>query len=173
MIKNTWVMVAGIVAGFNLLLVTANTAIASGDLLGSKESDLQVDGRERTRVAAPQHPFSFVAQNACNEDTDVCFRVWGSGFFNTDKDQITAAGNFERVSDNVQRIYSRWYAVDLISGSDKDVTFKAGTTRGSLYIIVDEGDRKNPAKVCMYGELIGMSSAEDALCTEDVRVNIR
>ena len=164
-------MIAGIVAGFNLLMVTANTAIASSDLFGFKENDLkEVDGRERTRVAVTGNSFSFVAQNICNEDTETCFKVWGSGYFNTDRDQITASGNLEKTIDGVGLASIRWLARDLISGSDKDVSFMVSTSKGVVNIMINEDARKKPAKVCVQGEFIGIASA---LCTEDVRVNIK
>jgi len=174
MIKNTWIMIAGIVAGFNLLMVTANTAIASSDLFGSKANDLkQIDGRERTRVAGPGHPFSFVAQDVCDEDEIACVNVWGSGYFNTDRDQITSRGNFERSTINGAFIGGFWSALDLISGSDKDVTFKARAGRSTIGIMIDEGDKKNPAQVCVYGELVGIANPDNAICSERVRVSIK
>jgi len=174
MIKNIWVVIAAIVAGFNLLMITANTAIASSDLLGSKTEDLkQVDGRERIRVAVTGHPFSFVASDICNEDIDTCFKVWGLGYFNTERDQITASGNLERTVGTVTNAAIRWIARDLISGSDKDVTFIASASKGVVGIMIDEGDRKNTAKVCIYGEFVGITSPDGALCTENVRVSIR
>jgi hypothetical protein len=167
-------MIAGIVAGFNLIMLAANTAIASSDLFGFGPDNLkQTDGRERTRVAGPGHPFSFMAMDICNEDTDTCFKLWGSGYFNTDRDQITASGSFEKSVDAVQLLSSRWLAVDLKGGSDTYVAFKASTSRGVIHIMVDEGDRRRSAEVCMYGELIGIVTPESALCTENVRINIR
>lgn len=167
-------MIAGIVAGFNLLMVTANTAIASSDLLGSKTNDLkQVDGRERVRVAAPQHTFSFIAQNVCDEDEIICVSLWGSGYFNTDRMQITARGGYMKSVDSVTLSSGNWFALGLISGSDKNVTFKARTTTGVVNVMLDEGGKKQPAKVCLYGELVGIASPDNAICTEDVRVSIK
>ena len=174
MIKSTWVMIAGIVTGVNLLMLTANTALASSDLFDFGANNLkEVDGRERTRVAGPGHPFSFAAMGICNEDTDTCFKLWGSGYFNTDRDQITGSGGFEKSLDAVQLLSSRWLAVDLKGGSDTYVAFKASTSRGVMHIVVDEGDKRRPAEVCLYGELIGIVTPDNALCTENVRINIR
>jgi len=169
--KNTWVVIAGIVAGFNLLMVTANTAIAASDLFGSKTNDLkQTDGRERTRVAVTGNQFSFMAANACDEDTETCFTIWGSGYFNKDRDQITASGNIAKTVDGVGFATIRWLARDLISGSDKEVTFTASTYKGAVNVMISEGDRKSPARVCIDGEFIG---AVGTLCTKDVKVNIK
>lgn len=169
-----WVVIAGVVAAINLLMVTANTAIAASDLFGSKGDDLkQIDGRERIRVANPSHPFSFTAVNICNEDTELCVTVWGSGWFNTDRDQMTARGGIVRTVDTATLSSGFWVAIDLISGSDKDVTFRARTGSSTINIIINEGDRKNPAEACVYGVFVGISSPEDAICTEDVRANIR
>lgn len=173
MIKNTWVVIAGIIAGFSLFMATVNTAIASSDLLGSNTNDVkQIDGRERTRVAGPGHSFSFVGWNVCNEDTEICVSIWGSGYFNTDRDQITARGSLTKSMDNVAVSRGSWYALDLINGSDRDATFKARASVGVINIMIDEGFKTDPTKVCVYGDLVGITNQSDAICTEDARVSI-
>jgi len=167
-------MVAGIVAGLNLLMLTTNTAIASSNFFSSTDNDVkQVDGRERTREAPPQHAFSFVARGVCDEDTETCVDVWGSGYFNKDRKEITGRGGFIKSVDNVQFAQGIWSALDLISGSDKNVNFKARTTVGVFNIVIDEGDRKKPAEVCVYGQLVGIPSPDNAICTKNVRVSIK
>lgn len=167
-------MIAAIAAGFNLLMVTTNTAIAASNFFSSTDDDAkQVDGRERTREAPAQHSFSFVARGICNEETETCVDVWGRGYFNIKSDEITGTGGFTKSVDNVGFASGIWSALDLISGSDKDVTFKARTTVGVVNIMIDEGDRKNPAEACAYGQLVGIASPDDALCTKNVRVSVK
>ena len=167
-------MIVGMIAGFNLLMVTTNTAIALSDFFGSTDNDVkQVDGIERTREAPPQYRFSFVARGICNEETETCVDVWGSGYFNKDRGEITGSGGFTKSVDNVGFASGLWSALDLISGSDKNVTFKARTTIGVINIMIDEGDRKNPAKACAYGQIVGIASPDDAICTKKVKVSVK
>lgn len=173
MIKSGWVMVAAAVAGINLLMVTANTAIASSGMFGSNADDIKkVDDRSRVRVSASGTMFNFVAWNVCDEDRVTCVNVWGSGWFNTNDVQITAQGSFMMTQNRVLTSVGNWYALDLIEGSDKTVTFKASTSAGVIYIMLDEGDRKHPSNACVYGQLVGTVSEDSAFCKNDVSVTI-
>jgi hypothetical protein len=167
MIRHGWVMVVGLIAGLNLLMVTANTALAY-DLNGN----MQADDRSRSRVSATGTVFNFVGWNMCDEDRVTCMSIWGGGWFNTNDVQITALGSFAKSEHRVQTAIGNWYALDLISSSDMTLTFRAYTSGGAVYVMLDEGDRKHPSSVCVYGPLVGNISQENAICKKDASVTI-
>lgn len=173
--RTTWIIIAGIVAGFNLLMIT-NAAIASNDVFGSKTNELkQVYTHEDVRTPANKgYLFSFTADKVCIEKFGLtyCAKVWGSGHFTPDRDSITGRGGYETFVDGVRIRMGTWTAVDLISGSSSEVTFVARYAKGDIGAILKEGGAGSPAKLCLYGKIINIPNPNDAACSKTATIKI-
>jgi len=140
------------------------------------------DGRARSEAKASVNNIKFFAQDICNEDISenwLCLDIWGKG--STGAKTITASGGFETylrkpVDMNkgkwLQLSRGQWSAVDLLTATEKEISFKARTSFGNIFIELIEGKSENSGQVCAYGQLIGIRKAEDAVCVDNAFVVI-
>ena len=176
--RNTWILIAGIVLWFNLLMVVANTniATASNDVFSSKSTgQKQVYSHEDSRAPASKgYLFEFSAEKVCHKKFGLryCAKVWGSGHFTPDRDSITGRGGYEVILDGQRVGMGTWTAVDLVSGSSEEVTFVARYVKGDIGAILKESTAGSPAKLCLYGKIINIPDAKDAICSKTATVKI-
>jgi len=170
--KNKWIVIAGIVAILNLLMMPANTAIASVDVFGSRTNELkQVNRHVENAPAKPGHPFSFSAEKICTADGKYCIRAKGSGYFFPDRPSMTARGDYELF---YYGKYGRgtWTGIQVSYASDTELYFGARTIRGPVGVILEEGDATKPDKVCLWGKVIEIANAQKAICAKHAQVKI-
>ncbi len=174
--RNTWMLIAGIVVSLNLLMVAANTAMASSDMFVPKANELkQVYTHEDLRPARDRgYLFEFSADKVCIQKFGLtyCAKVWGSGHFTPERDSITGRGGYETFVDGNRIRMGTWTAVDLISGSENEVNFVARYVKGDIGAILKESSAGNPAKLCLYGKIINIPDPKDATCSRTAKMKI-
>jgi hypothetical protein len=145
--------------------------IIVGKPAGSKQVYLPEDNGS---TANKGYLFSFTAEKVCIEKSGSthCAKVWGSGYFTADRDSITGRGDYEITMNGNKGGKGTWTAVDLISGSDIDVSFVARYVKGDIGAILKEADAGNPAKLCLFGKIINIPNPEDAVCSKTATVKI-
>jgi hypothetical protein len=148
---------------------------------GAASQKLVIDGRDRERsTIKPTTTFKFFAENICNEDigkNGLCLNIWGSG--GVSANVISAHGGFETYRgkqvdlNRVERL-SRgvWSAVDMFAVTDKQISFKAVTSTKIVFVELTEGELEKSGQVCIYGPLMAIQDAENAVCVDKALVVI-
>jgi hypothetical protein len=171
--RNTWILIGVILASTNLVMMNADAAIAN-NVFDSKTNDTkQVDAKLVSVQGKRGYSFSFFAQKLCAAEGETCVKVWGSGYFSPDRDSITGRGSYERIDAEKGLVRGTWNAVNLISGSATEVSFVARYVKGDIGAILEAGDATNSAKMCVYGKIVGITSADEAICGTGVTVKIK
>jgi len=168
----------------SVVLIAALLFFLTSNLLVTTDATFQnlvVDGKARSNIKEPT-VFKFSARNICNENigkNGLCLDVWGKG--GTSANTITANGGFETYRGKpvdlnkgkwLQLSKGQWSAVNLLTSTEKQITFKAVTSSGIVFIKLIEGKSENSGQVCAYGPLIAIQKVEDALCVKNVLVVI-
>lgn len=161
-----------------LLFLTSNLLVTAD---ATFQNSTIIDGRSRPNVKEPT-VFKFSAKNICNENigkNGLCLDIWGKG--STSANTITANGGYETYRGKpvdlnkgkwLQLSKGQWSAVNLLASTEKQITFKAVTSSGIVFIKLTEGKSEKSGQVCAYGPLIAIQKAEDALCVKNVLVVI-
>jgi hypothetical protein len=151
-------------------------AVAWGKIVVEKSSESKqgYSQEDNGTTADKGYVFSFTADKVCIKKSafTYCAKVWGSGYFTPDRDSITGRGDYEIIKDGKRDGKGTWTAVDLISGSDIEVTFVARYVKGDIGAILKEGGTGSPAKLCLYGKIINIPDANDAICSKTATVKI-
>ena len=154
-------------------------SLATSDAASQK---LVIDGRDRERSEIkPTITFKFFAENICNEDigkNGLCLNIWGSG--GVSGNVISAHGGFETYRgkqvdlNRVERL-SRglWSAVDMLTITDEQISFKAVTSSKIVFVELTKGELEQSGQVCVYGPLIAIQNAQDAVCVDKALVVIQ
>jgi hypothetical protein len=125
--------------------------------------------------------FSFLALDLCNPEISkngICLDIYGKGI--ATQNGVTGSGVYEihtvkQVDRTWGDILSRgyWKIISTVTVSDTEISFRASTSSGYLYIQIFEGKTENSGKVCAYGSMIGIQNAEEAVCVDDAFVVIK
>lgn len=145
--------------------------IIVGKPIGSKQV---YSDEDKGTTAKKGYLFSFTAEKVCigKPGLTTCAKVWGSGYFSPDRDSITGRGDYERTVNSNKDAKGTWMAVNLIGGSDNEVTFVARYVRGDIGVILKEESAGNPAKLCLYGKIINIPEVKDAVCSKTATIKI-
>jgi len=167
---------------FAFSLTTANAALISPQTdSNAKSQNFTVDGRAHPK-AKESTSFKFSARDICNENVGkngLCLHIWGKG--SIADNTITASGILETYRGKpvdfnkgkwLQLSRGQWSAVDLLTATEKQIRFKAGTSSSVVFIELIEGKSENSGRVCAYGPLIALQKAEDAVCVVNAFVAI-
>lgn len=133
-----------------------------------------VNGRARVDVALSLYDFQFAASNLCNKEVGngICLDISGKG--NNGATTIVAGGIFFLHLPKSTGSFGEghWTATDLLRASSKEISFKAQTTSGIVYIKLSKGVSETSGKACAYGPILGIQRSRDAVCVSDAVVVI-
>lgn len=125
--------------------------------------------------------FMFSAEDLCNKDISrdgLCLDISGKG--TTNGRTITGDGIFR--THTIKTVYNingqtlsrgLWSAIEMVSTSDTEISFKTYTSTGIVYIRIVEGESENEGCVCAYGPQVGIQNAEDTVCVDNALVIIK
>ena len=163
---------------FSLTAVTATIASPQTDYDATSQN-FTIDSRAHSKVKE-SISFKFSAQDICNDNVGkngLCLDIWGKGSISDNT--ITASGILETYRGKpvdfnkgkwLQLSRGQWSAVDLLTATEKQISFKASTGSGIVFIKLIEGKSERAGLVCAYGPLIALQKAEDAVCVDDAFV---
>jgi hypothetical protein len=160
------------------LFFLVSSSLVTSDAASQK---LVIDDRDRERSEIkPTTTFKFFAENICNEDigkNGLCLNIWGSG--GVSANIISAYGGFETYRgkqvdlNRVERL-SRgvWSAVDMLTITEEQISFKAVTSTKIVFVELTKAELEKSGQVCLYGPLIAIQNAENAVCVDKALVVI-
>ena len=175
--RKKYLLGASLIAAVFFSLI--GSSLVTSDATSQK---LVIDGRDRERsTIKPTTTFKFFAENICNEDigkNGLCLNIWGSGGVNAN--MISAYGGFETYRgkqvdlNRVERLSrGQWSAVDMLTITDEQISFKAVTSSKIVFVELAKGKSEHSGQVCVYGPLIAIQKAEDAVCVDKSLVVIQ